>query len=401
MDMPTAEDYLKAVQQPWLVFEQPQLRAATFDVHPLLGIPVPASGTSAIVFKATVDGKSQALRFLTRPDAASQQRYTMLNRYFAEHGLTGDVATSQWMDDAITVNGRKWPMLRMQWVEGKTLNTYVDDLVEAGDTAGLRSLAGSWRGLVQRIQTARFAHGDLQHGNVMVEKDGTLRLVDFDSAWIDPFAGSKPPTESGHRNYQRPARPWGPWMDTFPGLVIYVSLLALARNTKAWDQLHNGENLLFRSEDFVPPHETQAWWQVAQLNDPQVGAMADRLKVCCAPTWSATTDLESLLAEPMPWWTRTRTAPVPQVAPAPQPQPVRRPVASGPWWNSPVPVPPPRKPRSWWTVLAITLAVWLVVAVVVLAVQGSAVAGLAAGLVPAAIVFAVLGASRKSSGGKP
>jgi hypothetical protein len=373
MDMPTAEDYIKAVQNP-RSFTQPRLAAAVFDKHPLLGIPMPASGTTAIVFKATVDGKPQALRFFTRPDAASQQRYTALNRYFTDRNITHDMATSTWMDDAITVNGRTWPVLRMQWVEGRTLNHHVEDLVEDEDTASIRALADSWRDLVRRIQAARFAHGDLQHGNVMVEADGTLRLVDFDSAWIEPFAGQQPPNENGHRNYQRANRPWGPWMDTFPGLVIYLSLLALARDPKAWEHLHTGENLLFSSEDFTPPYQTRTWWQLAQLGDPGVATTAAQLKVCCEPTWAATGDMESVLAAPVPWWTRTNAvrttppvvpAPRPPMRPRPQPVPGQQ-GQQGQWWSGPAqppPVPPfvPPRPRAqrWISIVAISLLIWL------------------------------------------
>ena len=58
---------------------------------------------------------------------------------------------------------------------------------------------------------------------MLVDTHGTLRLVDFDCAWIEDFAGGAPPAETGHHNYQPPGRPWGRWMDTFPGLVIYLS----------------------------------------------------------------------------------------------------------------------------------------------------------------------------------
>jgi eukaryotic-like serine/threonine-protein kinase len=416
MDMPTAEDYIRAVQNPQLAFRQPRLKQARFDVHPLLGIPMPASGTTAIVFKATVDGQSQALRFLTRPDAASQYRYTALNHYFTERDLTRDVATSQWIDDAITVNGRPWPMLQMQWVEGRTLNSYVEDLVEAEDTASILSLAAAWRELLRRIQAARFAHGDLQHGNVLVEGNGTLRLVDFDSAWIEPFAGAAPPPESGHRNYQRVDRPWGPWMDTFPGLVIYLSLLALGRSTKAWEQLHTGENLLFSGQDFSPPHQTQTWWQLTQLSDPQLAAMADRLKVCCAPTWSATSDMETLLAAPLPWWSRTGTVakPIAPMRPAPTAPPVRpnAPVAPGVWWSQSgpqqAPAAPPNKTRKTKkpkvaqqqkkrSALPVSILVWLVFAAAFAALSGNyltTAVGALVSLVPAALTYTALSARR-------
>jgi hypothetical protein len=319
---PSAEDYILAVQQPERAFTRPDLARSTFTVHPLLQVPVPASGTTAVVFKATVEGRPQALRFFTREDASTRQRYTALNAWFTERGLRADVAGCTWIDDAILVGGRRWPMVQMEWVEGSPLDQHVADLVEADDRPALGTLAGRWRDLVGRAQAARFAHGDLQHGNVLVQGDGRLRLVDFDSSWIAPFAGAAPPSEVGHRNYQPANRVWGPWMDTFPGLVIYLSLLALARDPGQWARFNDGENLLFRHDDYAPPHRTPAWDQVAQLHDPEVDRLAERLRACCTPRWTATGDLESLIGAPAPWWTRTTSGtPVPAPRPSPTPRP--------------------------------------------------------------------------------
>ncbi|WP_342028704.1 DUF6777 domain-containing protein, partial [Geodermatophilus africanus] len=152
-----------------------------------------------------------------------------------------------------------------------------------------------WRDLIGRMQTAWFAHGDLQHGNVLVDERGTLRLVDFDCAWIPSFEGKKPPQESGHRNYQRTRDQWGPWMDTFPALVIYLSLLALSRSPRPWE-LYNEDNLIFSREDFAAPFDTAAWRQLAALEDPEVDRVAERLRACCDPAWRSETDLEAVLA---------------------------------------------------------------------------------------------------------
>ncbi|WP_462183643.1 protein kinase family protein, partial [Frankia sp. AgKG'84/4] len=292
---PSAEDYIRAVQRPDVVFDRPELNAAHFDEHPMLGIPVPASGSTAVVFRATVGGTARALRFFTRDDAATEQRYTALNTWFTQQNLTGDVAVCHWVEQAILVDGRRWPMVQMEWVDGRTLDRHVEDLADAGDRAALTALADSWRDLLRRTQSARFAHGDLQHGNVLVDPAGRLRLVDFDSSWIAPFAGSPAPTEVGHRNYQPENRVWGPWMDTFPGLVIYLSLLALARDPARWEQLNDGDNLLFGHRDYQPPHQTQAWSWVEQLHDPRIDELAARLRACCAPGWTAGSDLEGLL----------------------------------------------------------------------------------------------------------
>ena len=339
---PSAEDYILAVQQPERAFTRPDLARSSFAVHPLLQVPVPASGTTAVVFKATVEGRPQALRFFTREDASTRQRYTALNAWFAERGLRADVAGCTWIDDAILVDGRRWPMVQMEWVEGSPLDQHVADLVEADDRPALATLAGRWRDLVRRAQSARFAHGDLQHGNVLVQGDGQLRLVDFDSSWIAPFAGAAPPSEVGHRNYQPANRVWGPWMDTFPGLVIYLSLLALARDPGQWSRFNDGENLLFRHEDYAPPYRTDAWSQVAELHDPVVDRLAERLRACCTPGWTATSDLESLIGAPAPWWTRTTATPMPTPRPSPAPRPAPRPSPAPRPMPAPPPIPTPR-----------------------------------------------------------
>lgn len=365
IEYPSAEDYMMAVQRPGVAFGRPELVAADFQKHPMMGIPVPVSGSTAVVFKARVARRDQALRFFTRDDAGTRDRYNALNAWFTQRGLAEDVASCHWVDDAVLVNGRRWPMVQMEWVEGATLDRHVEDLVEDGDQQGLEALAGSWRDLVRRAQAAQFAHGDLQHGNVLVDPTGRPRLVDFDSSWIAPFAGSRPPAEGGHRNYQPVNRVWGAWMDTFPGLVIYLSLLALARDPRQWRQLNTGENLLFRDQDYLPPHRTPAWARLTAIGDPQVDQLAAQLRACCRPDWTATGDLESLLSTPAPWWLRTGTqtsippvagsvprhAAPPEAVPWPRAVPPQRPGAPWPGTQQ-QPVPAPRTPvgqsGAWW-----------------------------------------------------
>lgn len=282
--------------------EDPQLAGAS-----VWQIPKPAAGTSAVVFKAIVDRQEQALRFPTREDAARRDRYEALQEHFIAHDLVDCIATSNWTDDAIRINDRTWPVLRMQWVNGRTLNQYVEHLVEQRDIRSLGSLAHGWRDLVVRLQRAEFAHGDLQHGNVLVDDRGALRLVDFDCSWIVRFTGQPPPTETGHRNYQPASRPWGRWMDTFSGLVVYLSLLTLAKNPTPWHVLNTGENLLFQRDDFSPPFQTRVWKHVASIQDPELAELTVRLQECCVPGWTATGSLDALLVPRVrPWWERTR-----------------------------------------------------------------------------------------------
>jgi eukaryotic-like serine/threonine-protein kinase len=296
MTYPDAQDYIQAVQHPARVFRRPELRKAEFDLHPLWGIPVPASGNAAVVFKATVAGSATALRFFIREDASTHERYTALGRHFVERRIEDCVAMADWVDDAIRLNDATWPMVRMTWVDGRTLDAYVGHLAGSGNVAALAVLADNWRTLVRRLQAAEFAHGDLQHGNVLVDTNSALRLVDFDGSWIAALSGGPAPNETGHPNYQRTGRQWGRWMDSFPSLVIYTALLTLSRRPDAWERLHTGENMLFSAADFAPPFDTPAWTTIAGIGDLEVQHAAQRLREACTPGWSAADTLESLLA---------------------------------------------------------------------------------------------------------
>ena len=184
---PAAGDYYKAVQAPSRAFTVPKLQAAEF-VWDSLG-PTLARGSSAVVFQASVEGQPQALRCYIRNDASSRDRYSALDAYLAENDLSPHVSGATWLDEAIQVNRATWPVLTMDWIDGRTLNEYVDFLVTSSNTAALTTLAAKWRALVALLQSSEFAHGDLQHGNVMVDQEGRLRLVDFDGVWIPRLAG--------------------------------------------------------------------------------------------------------------------------------------------------------------------------------------------------------------------
>jgi Predicted unusual protein kinase len=113
-------------------------------------------------------------------------------------------------------------VLTMDWIDGRTLNEYVDFLVAGSNAAALTTLAGRWRELVALLQRSEFAHGDLQHGNVMVDQDGQLRLVDFDGVWIPQLPGSRRPPSSATRTTSTPCTTTGtagstpspPWSST-------------------------------------------------------------------------------------------------------------------------------------------------------------------------------------------
>lgn len=348
---PLAGDYQAVLQNPGTAFTVASLRQARF-ARDGWGLPAAISGTSATVFQATIGDGAYALRCFTRKDASSPERYAAFDSFVAGQGLSEHVGQVTWHDDAVRAKGATWPVLQMEWIEGQQLNEYVGYLVEGTNTDALAKLASRWLKLVDELQRARFAHGDLQHGNVIIDQEGRLRLVDFDGVWIPPLQGYPPPTETGHENYQPQGRSaqarWGPWMDTFSALVIYMALTALARDPGLWLPLNNGDNLLFERKDFCAPFETDVWKHLARVGDAEVDRLADKLKACCGPGWVAAKSLTAMI-EPA-WWERTRVSPTSGTKTGPVPVKPRapadstRPPAEGPYRSArtgSVPLPPP------------------------------------------------------------
>jgi len=156
----------------------PKLQAAEF-VWDSLG-PTLARGSSAVVFQASVEGRPQALRCYIREDASSRDRYSALDAYLAGHDLSPYVSGTTWLDGAITVNRAPWPVLTMDWIDGRTLNEYVDFLVAGSNAAALTTLAGRWRELVALLLHRALGLPALVHGIAAqgddAERDDAERL---------------------------------------------------------------------------------------------------------------------------------------------------------------------------------------------------------------------------------
>ncbi|MDR7556049.1 MAG: hypothetical protein QN157_10615 [Armatimonadota bacterium] len=126
--------------------------------------------------------------------------------------------------------------------------------------------------MVKALQQASIAHGDLQHGNVLVV-DGQLRLIDYDGMYVPALRGEGS-HEVGHRNYQHPLRTesdFGPYLDNFSAWVVYVSLIALAADPGLWKQFGGGdEALLFRRRDFEQPEASDVLRALERHREEQI-----------------------------------------------------------------------------------------------------------------------------------
>lgn len=164
----------------------------------------------------------------------------------------------KYIDDAVLVNGTLHPIILMDWVDGQTLKEYIN--YNISNSSKILDLAEKFKEMTVYFHNENIAHGDLQHGNILVKDNGSLVAIDYDSMYIEPLNGMND-TIKGLPGYQHPARHSNQhvnsYLDYFSELVIYLSLLIYADTPKLWDDYYETEDLLFSKDDFSNPKNSK------------------------------------------------------------------------------------------------------------------------------------------------
>lgn len=247
---PTPQEYNEAVQMPQVCFKDPELRNGTAAVN-ALGLPKADSGAFASVYKFTCDDAVYAVKCFTHEVQNQTTRFEQISSYVLSDDLECTVAFD-FITEGILVRGRWYPILKMEWVNGAALANYID--ANYRDSVKIFTLVQRFREMLGALHTAEVAHGDLQHGNILIQGDGHIRLVDYDGMYVPGLAGWHS-EELGHRNYQHPQRTgahFGAYLDNFSAWIIDLSLYAIAIDFQLWQRRTAGEEcLLFKQADFV------------------------------------------------------------------------------------------------------------------------------------------------------
>lgn len=166
----------------------------------------------------------------------------------------------EYIPNCIATNAGVQPIILMDWVEAQNIKEYVGTHLHDKDV--LRKLAENFMQMVKCLHRYHISHGDLQHGNILIQEDGSIVLVDYDSMYVPALAGYADEIK-GLAGYQHPAR-WQNTMlsekaDYFSELVIYISIVALIYHPELWDklQISNTDTFLFSVKDLNNPSESE------------------------------------------------------------------------------------------------------------------------------------------------
>lgn len=253
MNYPLISEYVEAIKAAGDNFEE------LTSLQPIFGddgLPVMTGGNFAVVFKMQdiETGKFYALKCFIKEQEGRGEAY----RQIAEELKSVDspyLISIQYLDKELFVDTNQtteteFPVLLMDWVEGKTLDKYLRENLD--DKYALEILAYRFSQLAQWLIPQPFAHGDLKPDNILVREDGTLVLIDYDGMYVPAMKGQKA-RELGSPDFRHPLRTENDFdesIDDFPVVTTLLSLKTISLNPLLLEEFRNTDRLLFSVRDY-------------------------------------------------------------------------------------------------------------------------------------------------------
>ncbi len=242
---PDASAYLEAFASESLVGYVAALGVLVRDES---GEPVYEEADGIVTFRFRSDRRDVVVRCFTTEAPERTARCATVAEY-VRYVMNGALARVRFVARGVRIDGVWYPVVASEWHDAPNLRSEI--VARLGDGDAMLRLARDFRESVHSLGVLGIAHGDLQAATIVRSK-GRLRFVPGDAAYVPALAGAMQAV-TGHADYQHRDRPFAPLdarLDRFSSIVIFTALVALAHDASLWDRYDNGENLLFRAEDF-------------------------------------------------------------------------------------------------------------------------------------------------------
>lgn len=231
------------------------------------GQPFCYTGGFNMVFKLEHQGKKWAFRVWHTP-YGEKERFQAISNYLNSRKLP---YFGEFFYDSrgLLVNGVLHDTIRMEWVDGQLLKDYLKENLY--DKEKLLDFAGKFMQMVKTLHENKISHGDLQHGNILIDSNNNISLIDYDSICIPETEGQEE-VVSGLKGYQHPSRfdakKSSLTTDYFSELIVYLSVLAIIENPDLWEKyrLEESEYLLFSENDFLNLKSSEIYKDLQNLS---------------------------------------------------------------------------------------------------------------------------------------
>lgn len=286
MHYPLISEYIEAIKAAEDNFDElSYLRPVLNDS----GQPVMTSGNFAVVFKMKDEhtGKIYAVKCFTREQEGREEAYRLIDKELKV--VESSYLTSiRYIDKELFVDTNQsseteFPVLLMDWVEGKTLDKYLRE--NLGNNSALNMLVYHFRQLSQWLITQPFAHGDLKPDNILVREDGSLVLVDYDGMYVPAMSGEMA-RELGSTDFRNPHREVDEFdenIDLFSLISIFISLSVIAYDINTLTRFGSADRLLFSSNDYLDLQTSELYDYITRSfpSNGKIRLLTDIFKKLC------------------------------------------------------------------------------------------------------------------------
>lgn len=260
MNFPLISEYIESIRFAEENFDKLKaLRPALDDS----GNPIMSSGNYAVVFKMqdSSTGELFAIKCFTKEEPQREENYikiaSELQFVDSPYILKVEYLQKELFVHSSHSEESEFPVLKMPWVEGKTLGAYISDNYD--NSFIISQLAYNFCKLGQWLLPQDFAHGDLKPDNIIIRQNGMPVLVDYDGMYVPSMKGASP-QEIGSPGFRHPSRIEGTFnehIDDFAIAVIALSLCVLSKDLSAFYSLKANDFSLFSEEDFTDLAQTE------------------------------------------------------------------------------------------------------------------------------------------------
>ena len=284
MNYPLISEYIEAIKSAEDNFEElSYLRPVLGDD----GLPVMTSGNFAVVFKMKdkQSGKFYAVKCFTKEQKGRAEAYREIAKELKDVSSPYLVSIryleKELFVDTEQTDETEFPVLLMDWVEGKTLDKYLRDNLD--DKYALEMLAYRFSQLAQWLIPQSFAHGDLKPDNILVREDGSLVLVDYDGMYVPAMKGQKA-RELGSPDFRHPKRTENDFdehIDDFPLLSIFLSLKAISLQPSFLELYGASNRLLLSDTDYRDIRNSETIANLSWSYDDELNRIVNLFSTNC------------------------------------------------------------------------------------------------------------------------
>ena len=276
--MPNKNDIITAVNNLDVFLRIDDLKGATVKKN-ANGQPFFFTGGFNMVFQLEKQSKIWAFRVWHINIQNIKERFQKISDYLTKQKLPY-FADFIYDEKGLLVNGELLDTIRMEWLDGLLLKDYIEK--NLNNKQKLQELAESFLTMYKELHSHNISHGDLQHGNILIDNQDKIVLIDYDSVCVPDIEG-KEELVSGLIGYQHPSRinsknKASLKADYFSELIIYFSILAISEKPSLWSdyQVKDTNELLFNEEDFKDFTQSKIYQELSNISKDEI---KDLLKI--------------------------------------------------------------------------------------------------------------------------